>query len=105
MGISGAKCILTFLESLNEGKKECEKCADALSTAPQKSNPPSASIQTNHNTMLSYFNLQTYTQGDWDQVDLAKILVTLVEACDKRDFSPVLECVIRCNRQRMEKQT
>ena len=51
--------------------------------------------------LLSRFNLQEICQSDWDQKDLSEILVTLVEACDKRDFRPVLECVFRCNKRRL----
>lgn len=51
--------------------------------------------------LLARFNLQEICQSDWDQKDLSEILVTLVEACDKRDFRPVLECVFRCNKRRL----
>lgn len=50
--------------------------------------------------LLSQFNFQSYAQGDWDHSELSKILVTLVEACDKKDFLPVIECVLRCNDKR-----
>ena len=33
---------------------------------------------------------------------MSKILVTLVEACDKRDFRPVVESVVKGNRRRHE---
>jgi len=52
--------------------------------------------------LLARFNLQEICQSDWDQKDLSDILVTLVEACDKRDFRPVLECVFRCNKRRLD---
>lgn len=55
--------------------------------------------------LLSRFNMQAFSQGDWDHDDLSKILVTLVEACDKRDFKPVVECVLRCNQRRIQKNT
>jgi hypothetical protein len=51
--------------------------------------------------LLARFNLQAICQGDWDHKDLSEILVTLVEACDKRDLRPVLECVFRCNTRRL----
>jgi hypothetical protein len=51
--------------------------------------------------LLSRFNLQAICQGDWDHKDLSEILVTLVEACDKRDLRPVLECVLHCNKRRL----
>jgi hypothetical protein len=50
--------------------------------------------------LLSRFNLQGFYSSVWDHEDLSKILVTLVEACDKRDFKPVVECVLQCNKRR-----
>lgn len=47
--------------------------------------------------LLSYLNLQSLAQGDWDSTDLSAVLVTLVEACDKRDFLPALKAVLQCN--------
>ena len=41
--------------------------------------------------LLSYFNLQNYTQDDWEHTTLSSILVSLVDACDKRDFRTVLQ--------------
>jgi hypothetical protein len=52
--------------------------------------------------LLSQFKLQNLSKGDWDHEDLSKILVTLVEACDKRDFKPVIECTLRCIRRRRD---
>mmetsp|Transcript_14183 Transcript_14183/g.22158 ORF Transcript_14183/g.22158 Transcript_14183/m.22158 type:complete len:481 (-) Transcript_14183:304-1746(-) len=52
--------------------------------------------------LLGRFSLQTLSQGDWDHIDLAAVLVTMVDACDKRDFRPVVECVLRCNKRRKE---
>lgn len=52
--------------------------------------------------LLSKFNLSGYYANVWDHKDLSKVLVTLVEACDKRDFRPVIECVQRCNKGRAE---
>lgn len=46
---------------------------------------------------LSFLNLQILSQSDWDNTDLSAILVPLVEACDKRDFLPVLKAVLQCN--------
>jgi hypothetical protein len=51
--------------------------------------------------LLARFNLQEICQSDWDHKDLSEILVALVEACDKRDFRPVLECVFRCNNHKL----
>jgi hypothetical protein len=53
--------------------------------------------------LLSRFNLQGFYSSVWDHEDLSKILVTLVEACDKRDFKPVVECVLQCNKRRRAK--
>lgn len=53
--------------------------------------------------LLSNFNLQKYAQADWDHSDLSEILVTLVEACDKRDFRPVVDCVLRSTQRRRDK--
>ena len=52
--------------------------------------------------LLSQFKLQNLSKGDWDHEDLSKVLVSLVEACDKRDFKPVVECVLRCIKRRSD---
>jgi hypothetical protein len=52
--------------------------------------------------LLSRFNLQGFYANVWDHPDLSKILVALVEACDKRDFRGVVECTLRCNKRRVE---
>ena len=52
--------------------------------------------------LLSHFKLQNLSKCDWDHVDLSKILVTLVEACDKRDFKPVVECTLECISRRRD---
>jgi hypothetical protein len=44
--------------------------------------------------LLSRFNLQGFFSTVWDHIDLSKVLVKLVEACDKRDFKPVGTCNI-----------
>lgn len=53
--------------------------------------------------LLARFNLQGYYSTVWDHEDMSEILVTLVEACDKRDFKPVIECVLRRNKMRRNK--
>jgi hypothetical protein len=53
--------------------------------------------------LMARFNLQGYYSTVWDHDDLSEILVTLVEACDKRDFKPVVECLLRCNKRRRDK--
>jgi hypothetical protein len=52
--------------------------------------------------LLSHFNLQSYYSTVWDHEDLSKLLVVLVEACDKRDFKAVVDCAIKCNKRRLE---
>ena len=41
--------------------------------------------------LMGRFNLQSYYSTVWDSEDLSEILVTLVEACDRRDFKPVVD--------------
>lgn len=53
--------------------------------------------------LLSRFNLQGYYSNVWDHEDLSEILVTLVEACDKRDFRPVVERLLLSNKRRKAK--
>mmetsp|Transcript_9329 Transcript_9329/g.20230 ORF Transcript_9329/g.20230 Transcript_9329/m.20230 type:complete len:281 (+) Transcript_9329:1796-2638(+) len=45
--------------------------------------------------LLSKFNLSGYYSNVWDHPELSEILVTLVQACEKRDFRPVVESVLR----------
>jgi hypothetical protein len=52
--------------------------------------------------LLSRVKLQDLSKNDWDNEDLSKILVTLVEACDKRDFRPVVECTMQCIKRRQK---
>jgi hypothetical protein len=54
-------------------------------------------------TLLGHFNLQGYYASVWDHEDLSKVLVSLVEACDKHDFRPVVECLLRVNKRRRDK--
>lgn len=60
---------------------------------------PGAGTTTHDFPLLSHLTLSA-AQGDWDDADLASILVTLVEACDKRDFYPAVTRVIQCNTER-----
>jgi len=55
--------------------------------------------------LLSRFNLQGYFSNVWNHKDLSEILVKLVEACDKRDFKPVVESLLFCNKRRRERYT
>jgi len=43
--------------------------------------------------LLSFFNLQSYAQGDWDNPLFSELLVALVKACETRDLLPVVECM------------
>lgn len=72
-----------------------------VSTAPKELEALARKETLGDFPLLARFNLQEICQSDWDQKDLSQILVTLVEACDKRDFRPVLECVFRCNQRRL----
>lgn len=53
--------------------------------------------------LLANLNFQSLGQGDWDNADLSAVLVKLVEACDKRDFYPALEAILKCNNDRRAK--
>lgn len=55
--------------------------------------------------LLARFNLQGYYSTVWDHPDLSKILVTLVEACDKRDFGRVMETLMQVNNQERRRQS
>jgi len=83
--------------------------ADVISRTPQRISAtvetnaiittPGAGASTNDFPLLSHLTLSA-AQGDWDDADLSSILVTLVEACDKRDFYPAVTRVIQCNTER-----
>lgn len=60
---------------------------------------PGADTTVNDFPLLSHLTLST-AQGDWDDADLASILVALVEACDKLDFYPAITRIIQCNTER-----
>ena len=71
--------------------------------AVDPSDNPSSLEAFGDNPLLARFNLQGYYATVWDHEDLSEVLVTLVEACDKRDFRPVVECLLRANKRRREK--
>ncbi|CAJ1960049.1 unnamed protein product [Cylindrotheca closterium] len=89
----------------NVAVRACHSCARVLY-------PFSTERQTHHeltiasaeslgdDPLLSKFNLQGYFSHVWDHEDLSGILVCLVEACDKRDFKPAIECLIGYNERR-----
>ena len=85
----------------------CNTCAKALGPylADVTSFTSSADILEPVESLEDYpliarFNLQGYFASVWDHQDLSKILVALVEACDKRDFKPVIEILQECNQRR-----
>lgn len=93
---AGAKAILTLLSPTSMPNTTANSSRVLSDSSGRMYN----SILSADLPLLSQFNLQSYAQSDWDHADLSKILVTLVEACDKKDFLPVIECVCRCNENR-----
>ena len=85
--------------------RACHSCARVLypfSTERQSHSELTLEIieSLGDDPLLSKFNLQSYFSHVWDHEDLSRILVCLVEACDKRDFKPVIECLLGCNKRR-----
>ncbi|KAL7544101.1 hypothetical protein ACHAXR_013579, partial [Thalassiosira sp. AJA248-18] len=89
----------------------CRSAAKAISAAQTLSSTSTSDrflrekLFDNPNTdipLLSFFNLQSYAQGDWDHPDFSEILVALVKACETRDLLPVVECVFQRNQARQE---
>ena len=89
--ISAAKMIEPLLRSCNDSAPPPPSSADFCQIEMFDDMP-----------LLSYFNLQGFYSCVWDHPDLSKILVALVEACDKRDFRSVLDTAIRCNQRRLD---
>ena len=75
----------------------CYSCAKVLfDTMPSTGEHVSESEESLDDfPLLSKFNLSGYYANVWDHPDLSEILVSLVQACDKRDFRPVVESVLR----------
>ncbi|OEU10689.1 DENN-domain-containing protein [Fragilariopsis cylindrus CCMP1102] len=78
----------------------CYSCAkvllDTISSEEVQGSGSEESIESlGDYPLLSKFNLQGYYSNVWDHPDLSEILVALVQACDKRDFKPVVESVLR----------
>ena len=87
---SAAKAVLAFLGPVQtEGEAENNDFSTLLLSADIP--------------LLYKFNLHSFAQGDWDHPELSKILIKLVEACDKKDFVPVLECALACSIARRER--
>eukprot|EP00977_Amphora_coffeiformis_P027170 scaffold34593_cov179-Amphora_coffeaeformis.AAC.8 len=89
-------------------ERGCNSAAKVLSPLVQTGEAPASFSSEGHPDpfddypLLSHFNLQGYFATVWDHEDLSKLLVVLVEACDKRDFKAVVDCAIKCNKRRME---
>ena len=90
----------------------CYGCARVLSDLIGREDVTNGSSSDDRSESLEYlgdypllarFNLQGYYSTVWDHADMSEILVTLVEACDKRDFKPVIECILRRNKIRRDK--
>ena len=99
---SAANAIVSLIESYSNSSPNAKEANTKMLSSASTENPTvsSSMIGTDNFPLLSNFNLQSYSQGDWDHPDLSAILVTLVEACDKRDLRPVIECVLQCNKRR-----
>jgi len=104
---SGAKAVRSIQALIR--KKSRPKVAPSFQNLvktfdPQLNNDENGqSILSEDFPFLSSLDLQSLAQGDWDNDDLSAVLVTLVEACDKRDFLPVLKAVLQCNMNRISK--
>jgi DENN (AEX-3) domain/dDENN domain/uDENN domain len=89
---SAAKVIAPMLDS----------CSDTIPRPPKISTDVSQLELFEDMPLLAFFNLQGFYATVWEHPDLSKLLVSLVEACDKRDFKNVLETAIRCNKRRRD---
>jgi len=47
------------------------------------------------NPLLARLDLNGMCEADWEHPALQQLLVALIDACDKRNFKPVVECAIR----------
>jgi hypothetical protein len=101
---SAALCIMQLLGRVNmtASSKDNENGKNQISVQPEDSLLSDLLISDDF-PLLANFSLQTYTQSDWDHPDLSEILFRLVEACDKRDLLPVVECVLQRNLDREER--
>lgn len=95
--ISSSKCKFRDRQIAMRGCYTCAKIL--LDTIPSDNPQVSGSEQPveSHDDfpLLSKFNLSGYYANVWDHPELSEILVSLVQACDKRDFRPVVESVLR----------
>ena len=76
----------------------CRTAASVISEVADslhESLPNDPTPQSGSDGLLTRLNLQMICQRDWDHPALSELLVSLVEACDKRAFTPVLERAIK----------
>jgi hypothetical protein len=64
----------------------------------QTSNDLSSKVLEYPLSLLANINLSSI--GDWDNAELSEILTKLLDSCDKRDFTPAVEAVMKCNADR-----
>jgi hypothetical protein len=88
------KLVKTFQNQKTSGIMEANHCDG-------RENPRNShSILQDKFPLLANLNFHALGRCDWENDYLSKILVKLVEACDKRDFYPALEAVLQCNEER-----
>jgi hypothetical protein len=102
---SAALCILQLFEKTNAISVQANsaKATANLGLLQSDSSLLSDLLISDDFPILANFNLQAYAQSDWDHPDLSEILFKLVEACDKRDLLPVIECILQRNLDRTER--
>lgn len=81
---SGAKALLPFVQKDGVPGESSSGTGEVAPVDPFDDVP-----------ILSRYNLQGFHSNVWDEPYLSQILVTLVEACDKKDFRPVVEAATR----------
>jgi DENN (AEX-3) domain/uDENN domain/dDENN domain len=77
-------------------------CSDSIPCPPSICSDPSQLELFSDLPLLAFFNLQGFYAIVWEHPDLSKLLVSLVEACDKRDFRNVLDTAVSCNKRRRD---
>ena len=92
----------TALLGCRSGAEVILRAFDELHDLAQRIDNGESDLFDEESPLLSQFKLQNLSKGDWEHVDLSRILVSLVEACDKRDFKPVVECTLECISRRRE---
>eukprot|EP00978_Attheya_sp_CCMP212_P000484 scaffold951_cov62-Attheya_sp.AAC.2 len=97
---SGAKVIIDLLNKYEDSNNK--ESLTNQNIMPSDVHPTSGISAMDDFPLLSQFNLQAYCNMDWDHPDLSKVLVALVDVSDKKDFRPVIECLLDCNKRRRE---